>query len=1258
MAGWHVTANDIREWTSTNKRRAEELLPLLIKRLILASCTPQKIDFGTGDAIAVGGWDGILEVEEGNAFVPAGKSGWEMGTNDAVKGKADSDYSKRLKNPSPFFLEETTFVFATTRLWSKKDNWVRFKQNTGKWKDVKGINAEELQDWLEACPSVHRWFSELLNKRSGTLWDIDQAWERFSNQTGIKLTTGFLLHARDSIKSSLISRLSGSARSIRISAESPKEAYGFILSSLLSDEALMSKSLIVRSQEDWDLICGCENNLILVPLGFNPDGVGLATRNGHFVITPIDNKSRRDDDILLSYQIRLDREEAFKKLELTDSQVTILFSETKGFFNPFIRHMLMQPLDLDTPQWPVNFSSDVLFAILFSTELDSNNSNDWEVLESLSGHKKTMLEELLENLARQDDPPIRKIGSLWQVISKMDYWLVIAHQINLPVLNRLLDVAVPVLSDNDPSFEIEASERVFFTAKPKYSKRLKRGIADSLALLASHGDEYSEQLGGNLPSTSIAHWAKGFFEAHNDVKFWYSLGPCSELLAEAAPKEFLSAVESSAQGQESTIKQLLLNEGGGFFGGGCHHSNLLWALESFSWSRQHFSRACKCLARLSQIDPGGKYSNRPFNSLVDIFIGWINNTIITHDERLQVLEDIILDQYPDIGWKLMNQLLINQVRISSGVSRSSYRDWGPSLEERGVSQTDYVRYVSEIVNLMINNIPAQSSGAVIDLIDNFVSYSPEQRDKIINLFLSLEVEGIEKSERHLILNKLRATLCHHREFPDSDWSWDEELLILVENVYNHFNFSDLLNANVYLFNDTWPNIVNPINRKEVGHEERTSRIETLRIGLVDTIFREHSIDGITELVKESKNSWVVADTACKSEARDLSFKSAIEWVSRPLESDLLNFARDVIWHIAYEDIDSALKVFGEKNEVWTDDVASKYLLSLPLNSSSFEVILKCGEAVKEKYWKELNIFRVPHYEQSLITSISSCLLEYNRPAAALKSVSQLFFGEKKELIDCNLLADILIAMIRCEDGSEDEAIPNIYYELNKSIRFIQKSNDVDHQVKLQIEWGFLSLSGREYSPVTLAREVASDPLFFCQLICWLYKRSDGVLEEDSHQTEVQANGAWYLLEKLDIIPGDDGSVIDGKNLLNWIISVRGELDKRGRLDSGDIQIGKLLSTCSSDDDVWPSRAICKVIEKIDSPYLFDGMVTGKLNSRGVTTRHPHAGGRQEKTLADKFSCNAQSIELTFPRTAEMLRSLSQSYSSQADEMDHRVEAGM
>jgi len=63
---------------------------------------------------------------------------------------------KRTQSPEPLVPHESTFVFATSRLWTKRDTWVTTKKSTGEWKDIRGINADTLESWLETCPAVHR----------------------------------------------------------------------------------------------------------------------------------------------------------------------------------------------------------------------------------------------------------------------------------------------------------------------------------------------------------------------------------------------------------------------------------------------------------------------------------------------------------------------------------------------------------------------------------------------------------------------------------------------------------------------------------------------------------------------------------------------------------------------------------------------------------------------------------------------------------------------------------------------------------------------------------------------------------------------------------------------------------------------------------------------------------------------------------------------------------------------------------------------
>jgi len=73
LEGWWVKAADIEKWVETNSREAKEILPLLLRKLIIVSLNPSDIIIRTGDSILTKGWDGILNVKHGNAFVPSGQ---------------------------------------------------------------------------------------------------------------------------------------------------------------------------------------------------------------------------------------------------------------------------------------------------------------------------------------------------------------------------------------------------------------------------------------------------------------------------------------------------------------------------------------------------------------------------------------------------------------------------------------------------------------------------------------------------------------------------------------------------------------------------------------------------------------------------------------------------------------------------------------------------------------------------------------------------------------------------------------------------------------------------------------------------------------------------------------------------------------------------------------------------------------------------------------------------------------------------------
>src|SRR6266480_7036224 len=146
-----IDAGDIKNWVHSKQRHCSETLPELVRRLIFAtgaSSSIQEIDFPAGDSIASGGWDGRLTTSIVSPFFPTGISGWEIGTEYSAGKKADADYKKRTTDPLGLRRKEATFVFVTPRPWPGRGKWQSAKRASRKWKDIRVVAADALEQWL------------------------------------------------------------------------------------------------------------------------------------------------------------------------------------------------------------------------------------------------------------------------------------------------------------------------------------------------------------------------------------------------------------------------------------------------------------------------------------------------------------------------------------------------------------------------------------------------------------------------------------------------------------------------------------------------------------------------------------------------------------------------------------------------------------------------------------------------------------------------------------------------------------------------------------------------------------------------------------------------------------------------------------------------------------------------------------------------------------------------------------------------------
>jgi hypothetical protein len=75
---------------------ASALLPVLIRRLIRRTVLSlQSLNFPGWEQSERPGFDGEVQAREGNQYVPAGWSGWELSVQKDIRTKAEADFQKR-----------------------------------------------------------------------------------------------------------------------------------------------------------------------------------------------------------------------------------------------------------------------------------------------------------------------------------------------------------------------------------------------------------------------------------------------------------------------------------------------------------------------------------------------------------------------------------------------------------------------------------------------------------------------------------------------------------------------------------------------------------------------------------------------------------------------------------------------------------------------------------------------------------------------------------------------------------------------------------------------------------------------------------------------------------------------------------------------------------------------------------------------------------------------------------------------------------
>ena len=764
-----VSRDDLLHWVSSG---AGHELPRLIRRLV-AETTPfaTRIHFPGGTGVASSGWDGLVECGAPSRFVPAGISGWELSVNSSSAQKAEDDY-ERLRQVPPEERSRMAYVAVICRPWTKSRQFAQSKSELGEFREVRALNVDDIEFWLEHAPATTIWLRELLNKPVHGVITIADWWKRWLASTTVPLDADIVLAGRERqveklrkvCGSSDITTIGGDVRRDEILAFTAASLFRLEFSEsvgggevLYVDDPAVARRLL---ESPGELIVAVPSaDIVPVP----------AAQTSHHLIVPVPGIEQAD--IVLP---PVDSKVVADQLEVLGESLDIahdLGALARRSLVALRRHYATNP-GLHRPDWAAGPVGATLRRSLLLNRWNQAWVGDREVVERLCSQSYMTVEEKLKRLAvSADDPPLAIIDEQWHLVSPADAWLLIGNHLSRDDLESFRDIAIEVLTDPDPLVSMPDNQRLRASldgVKAKYSPQLGQGIASTLALLGTldlpvHGTWTS----GSTFTESIVQELVTLANDDPSFRTWATLAPSLPLLAEAAPDVLLAGFRRGLSASPPLLGAMFPGEESDPFGfpRPSPHNHFLWALEVLAWSPAHLGAVVAILGNLEELDHRGR-PNRPSASLKSIMCPWRPNTAASAELRLNSIHRLRRQSGP-VAWELMVSMLPSthsSQRIHPG---PRYRAWkkGTPVVTRG----ELFRITQSIASALIED--AGSDGVRwATLINQAGNLPPDARQELIEALGCLDEMVTDHVIRTEIWSAMRKLVALHCEYSDARWA--------------------------------------------------------------------------------------------------------------------------------------------------------------------------------------------------------------------------------------------------------------------------------------------------------------------------------------------------------------------------------------------------------------------------------------------------------------------------------------------------------
>lgn len=1232
-----VSASNIISWVENNNKIAQQELPQIIRRLCFHSKDTKAISFPAGDSTFMPSWDGTLESADENAWIPAGKSVWEIGTDSSIGNKANSDFEKRTKDSSEEFKAENTYIFITPRRWKGKEKWVTDNKDKGGWKEVRAYDATDLEEWIDSQPSNAVYIAEILGIGGYGVKSAEAYFNDWANQCKPAITKEALTLGRESSFESLDKEftdnfIKDNYSVISVYSDSIEESVISAIVTVMSNNKLLLNSLVITDEQGWQYV---QNNPeVKIVICASPEiAKQPSVKNDLTLISPqsLGNKPADEKNIILERASYSEFEKALVALGEEESDAKRLSHQAGRSWSVYRRLKAINPA-ISKPDWS-DGNSLALSLLSLIGSWDGNNANDKAFVSSIAQTEYENIESELLQLASVDDTPVIKIDQVWKIKSPVEVLPFVSSAISSELAQRYFDSLLELFLTKHPKFELDINQRYMANVIGKqfpYSEVLLEGITNSLVKLAVIGDDFVE-----LSSTSfqfkINYLVKELL-ADSDKENWLTLESYFRSFAEASPEEFLGSIEKDLQ-RDNPLTQILFTESSSdVMTGQRYFNNLLWAFEVLAWNPRYITRVCKILIELDKFIVPSNWINSPFNTLYSFFRPWFPQTNTTVEQRIELLNQIItLDE--EIAFEIF--LRQRDLRSDHAIPNAQpvYRDDNAGHIVLEFDRCKAIEYANE--NLV--ELASLNPDRIYKILELYLLDSFDLWQKALNLLDGLAKSNIEDDVSIRFQNKLRQFKNRN---PRTSLN-SEEVNQQLDHYIELFKPKSVVNEYLWLFNDRADSFFNGTSN-DYDYKERQKIGDQKRVEAIIAIYENCNEESIFKLLAKSESKRLCSAAIIQS--KTLKPKNIIDLLVQNIDLYDLSILDSIVWSEGSSKAITNFKLIMDESNISSilnDEDKVSLLLNLPLNKDVWDTARLYN--LEDEYWDRFSGYL------SWVGNIQDkeyCvgkLIERQRPVALLNAISLNF-----TVLPVEQLLQILELFI---NNPEDQYQNFDSHTIKEMIEYLEEQSGLDESRLVHIEYHLFSLFGYDEAIrlKTLYRNIMNDPNFFVQLLQSFYLKDDDAPKQDKSTTLHN----YKILDDCAFLPSINKDLkLNEPDFKAFIKEVRIQSEGLGILDSCDRVLGRILShSPCADDDKSILTMVADVLDLFDAANIRRGFGNGIVNQRGAHWRDK--GGKQERALADKYRQYAKPWVISHPHVAQMFEDLARSYESEAKYWDNQ-----